>query len=84
MLTERQRDVFLYIHRCLAKNKLAPTNEEICREFNIKSKSQVHGILKALVNRGILKKYPHYSRGLEIIRVPDYLLDELHRELASF
>lgn len=73
MLTEKQRSLFLYIHKCLEEKGLAPTYEEIMQELGIKSRSNVSGRLQALINRGLVKKYPFYSRGLEILRFPEYL-----------
>lgn len=47
------------------------------KELQIKSKSKVHERIESLMKKGLIKKYPYYARGIEILRVPEYLKEYL-------
>ncbi len=71
MLTEKQRDLLLYIHERMSNDDITPSFEEMKNALGLKSKSGIHRLISALVERGYIKRLPHRARALEIIRLPD-------------
>ncbi len=67
-VTARQRQVYDFISRFVEVNKQPPTIAEIGRQFKMSSSASVHSILSALEHEGLIKRIPHVSRGIEIIR----------------
>lgn len=71
MLTKKQRDLLLFIHAKLQDGGVAPSFDEMKEALNLKSKSGIHRLIGALVERGFLRRLPHRARALEIIKLPD-------------
>lgn len=71
MLTKKQRDLLLFIHERLQDGGVAPSFDEMKEALNLKSKSGIHRLIGALVERGFLRRLPHRARALEIIKLPD-------------
>ncbi len=71
MLTKKQRDLLLYIHERMSKDDISPSFEEMKNALGLKSKSGIHRLISALVERGYIQRLPHRARALEIIRLPD-------------
>jgi repressor LexA len=69
-VTAKQRRVYEFIKRYIESNDEPPTIAEIGRHFQISSSASVHGILSALEREGLIKRTPHISRGIEIIKQP--------------
>jgi repressor LexA len=69
-VTAKQRRVYEFIKRYIESNDEPPTIAEIGRHFQISSSASVHGILLALEREGLIKRTPHISRGIEIIKQP--------------
>lgn len=67
-VTARQRQVYDFISRFIELKKQPPTIAEIGRHFKMSSSASVHSILSALEHEGLIKRIPHVSRGIEIIR----------------
>ncbi len=73
MLTPRQHDLLLYIDKTLRKNGVAPSFEEMMHAVGLKSKSGVHRLVNALVERGFLNRLENRARALEVARLPQEL-----------
>lgn len=71
MLTKKQRDLLVFIHDYTQKTGLSPSFEEMKQGLNLKSKSGIHRLINALVERGFLERLPNKARALEVKRLPE-------------
>jgi len=67
-LTDRQRQILVFIERLITEKGQAPTIREIGERFGISSTNGVRTHLSALVRKGYLKKSDYIARGLELTR----------------
>jgi repressor LexA len=74
MLTEKQQKLLGYIEEYLTEHHSSPSFDEMKNAMNLKSKSGIHRILEALMERGFIRKLPHRARALEVIKGLDSLL----------
>jgi repressor LexA len=70
-VTAKQRRVYEFIRRYIESNHEPPTIAEIGRQFQMKSSASVHAILQTLEREGLIKRIPHVSRGIEIVKHDD-------------
>ena len=70
VLTPRQREVFDYLSRFYEAHRYAPTIAEIRAHFGLSSPATVHQLLSALEREGLIRRIPHASRGIEIVKPP--------------
>jgi repressor LexA len=66
-LTRRQRDCLEIIKRYQQKNGYMPSFRDIADGLHISTKSRVHTLITALVERGHVRHIPAHTRTLEII-----------------
>jgi len=71
MLTRKQQDLLIFIHERMATGDIAPSFEEMKEALGLKSKSGIHRLISALVERGYLERLPHRARALEVRRLPE-------------
>ncbi len=71
MLTKKQRDLLLFINDYNQKTGLSPSFEEMKTGLDLKSKSGIHRLINALVERGFLERMPNKARALEVVKLPD-------------
>jgi repressor LexA len=71
MLTRKQHELLLYIDRQLNENGISPSFEEMKEALDLKSKSGVHRLISALVERGFIRRLPNRARALEVLKTPD-------------
>ncbi len=71
MLTQKQRDLLLFIHERMQDSDVPPSFEEMKEALGLKSKSGIHRLITGLEERGYLQRLPHRARALEIIRLPE-------------
>lgn len=71
MLTKKQKDLLLYIHEKMSEDDIPPSFEEMKEALGLKSKSGIHRLVSALVERGYIQRLPHRARALEIKKLPD-------------
>lgn len=71
MLTRKQKDLLLFIHERLQNGDVAPSFEEMKEALGLKSKSGIHRLISALVERGYLERLPNRARALEIKKLPE-------------
>lgn len=55
----------------MRKDDVPPSFEEMKEALGLKSKSGIHRLISALVERGFIERLPHRARALEIKRLPD-------------
>lgn len=66
-LTPKQKKVLDFVTSFIDKHDYSPSLEEIARHFRLKSVSTVHQYLKALKQKGYLKRAQHKQRTVEPI-----------------
>ncbi len=71
MLTRKQRDLLVFIHERMTAGDVAPSFEEMKKALGLKSKSGIHRLISALVERGYLERLPHRARALQIKKLPE-------------
>jgi len=71
MLTRKQRDLLVFIHERMAGGDVAPSFEEMKEYLGLKSKSGIHRLISALVERSYLDRLPHRARAIEVKRLPE-------------
>lgn len=70
MLTEKQYKLLLFINKVLKETGCSPSFDEMKDAVGLKSKSGIHALIEALVERNFIKKLPHKARALEVLRLP--------------
>lgn len=70
MLTKKQKELLVFIHDRLSNDDIAPSFEEMKHALNLKSKSGIHRLINALVERGFIRRLPHKARAIEILKLP--------------
>lgn len=73
MLTRKQHELLLFIHRHLSAQGVSPSFEEMKDALRLKSKSGIHRLITGLEERGFIRRLPHRARALEVTRLPDDL-----------
>ncbi|MBU0859521.1 MAG: transcriptional repressor LexA [Alphaproteobacteria bacterium] len=71
MLTQKQKELLLLIHERMAAGDVAPSFEEMKEQLGLKSKSGIHRLISALVERGYLERLPHRARALQVRKLPE-------------
>jgi site-specific DNA-methyltransferase (adenine-specific) len=66
MLTKRQKQVFEYIKKYIAKYEYAPSLEEIKKHLHLSSVSTAHYHVQTLQNMGYLRKEDNQPRALDV------------------
>ncbi|MCX5749308.1 MAG: transcriptional repressor LexA [Candidatus Saganbacteria bacterium] len=65
-LTDRQKSVFDYLSAFIEEKGFAPSIREMCVEFKIRSTKAIHSHLKALEEKGWIKRSSN-ARSIEVI-----------------
>ena len=76
MLTAKQKELLLYIHSCVQKTGVPPSFDEMKTALDLRSKSGIHRLITALEERGFVRRLPHRARALEILKLPEALIDQ--------
>ena len=71
MLTKKQKNLLLFINKKLRSSGISPSYEEMKDSLNLKSKSGIHRLISALVERGFIKRLAHKARALEVLKLPE-------------
>ena len=75
MLTRKQHELLLFIHRHLGEQGVSPSFDEMKDALGLKSKSGIHRLITALEERGFIHRLAHRARAVEIIRLPENVED---------
>ncbi|MGQ5700766.1 transcriptional repressor LexA [Sandaracinobacteroides sp. A072] len=70
MLTAKQHELLQFIQSRLAETGVSPSFEEMKEALDLKSKSGVHRLIRALEERQFLRRLPNRARALEVLRMP--------------
>lgn len=65
-LTPKQRDLFNFVEAEILADRPAPSFEEIQAHLGLRSKSGVHRLVEAVVERGWLVRLPNRARSLAL------------------
>jgi repressor LexA len=71
MLTAKQRELLLFIHKRLGEAGISPSFDEMREALDLKSKSGVHRLISALEERGFIRRLANRARALEVLKLPD-------------
>jgi len=71
MLTQKQKDLLLFIHGRMQDQGVPPSFDEMKEALDLKSKSGIHRLITALVERGFIRRLPHRARAIEVIKLPE-------------
>ena len=82
MLTKKQRELLIYIDKAIKQNGISPSFDEMRQALALKSKSGIHRLIEALVERQFLQRLPHKARALEVLRLPGDTDAPLHTNVA--
>ena len=74
MLTRKQHELLMYIHRHLEASGVSPSFDEMKDALNLKSKSGIHRLITGLEERGFIRRLPHRARALEVVKLPDSMV----------
>jgi SOS-response transcriptional repressor LexA len=65
-LTQKQAELLRY----LKSRKTCPSFEEMMKALGLRSKSGVHRLIEALIERGHIKRLPNRARAIELVEEP--------------
>ena len=71
MLTQKQKELLLFIHERLKEQGVPPSFDEMKDALDLRSKSGIHRLITALEERGFIRRLPHRARALEVIKLPE-------------
>lgn len=66
-LTDRQREILVFIEKALVQEGFPPTIAEIAQAFSVQSNS-IRGHLQALARKGVIELVPGASRGIRLLK----------------
>jgi repressor LexA len=73
MLTRKQLELLMFVHERLKESGVPPSFDEMKDALDLRSKSGIHRLIKALEERGFIKRLPNRARALEVIRLPEVM-----------
>jgi repressor LexA len=76
MLTAKQHELLLFIHRRLEETGISPSFEEMKEALDLKSKSGVHRLISALEERGFIRRLANRARALEVVKMPENMAND--------
>ncbi len=71
MLTQRQHDLLVYINGYISDHGISPSYDDMRAGLGLRSKSGIHRLISALVERGFLRRMKNRARALEVLKLPD-------------
>ncbi|MFK7944285.1 MAG: transcriptional repressor LexA [Paracoccaceae bacterium] len=79
MLTKKQYDLLIFIHKRVQKDGVSPSFDEMKAALDLRSKSGIHRLITALEERQFIRRLPHRARAIEILRLPENIDDTRSR-----
>lgn len=80
MLTSKQKELLIFINARVKDTGVPPSFDEMKAALDLRSKSGIHRLITALEERGFIRRLPHRARALEIIKLPDALIEDVARK----
>jgi repressor LexA len=84
MLTAKQKELLLFIHGRLQESGVPPSFDEMKEALELKSKSGIHRLITALEERGFIRRLPHRARALEVVKLPENMVEANAAKRAQF
>jgi repressor LexA len=84
MLTQKQRELLVFINQRLTETGVSPSFDEMKEALDLRSKSGIHRLITALEERGFIRRLPHRARALEVLRLPDETRPKPSRTAGGF
>ncbi|WP_112322587.1 transcriptional repressor LexA [Oceanibium sediminis] len=75
MLTKKQLDLLTFIHKRIQRDGVPPSFDEMKEALDLRSKSGIHRLITALEERGFVRRLAHRARAIEVVKLPDSMLD---------
>jgi repressor LexA len=73
MLTRKQYELLVYVNDRLQETGIPPSFDEMKDALDLRSKSGIHRLIKALEERGFIRRLPNRARAIEVVRLPETL-----------
>ncbi|MCS7173473.1 MAG: transcriptional repressor LexA [Armatimonadetes bacterium] len=67
-LSRRQREALEFVTRCIRERGVVPSVREVAEHLGLRSPATAQRHLRALVEKGYLRRIPHRMRGLELLQ----------------
>src|ERR1043165_9893200 len=77
MLARKQYELLVFVHERLKESGVPPSFDEMKDALDLRSKSGIHRLIKALEERGFIKRLPNRARAIEVIRLPESMQPSL-------
>jgi repressor LexA len=71
MLTRKQYELLMFLHERIREAGVPPSFDEMKDALDLKSKSGIHRLITALVERGFIRRLEHRARAIEVIKLPE-------------
>src|SRR3954464_8373601 len=71
MLTRKQLDLLRFIQQRMRESGVPPSFDEMKDALDLKSKSGIHRLITALVERGFIRRLPHRARPIGALPLPE-------------
>jgi repressor LexA len=71
MLTRKQHELLMFINERLKEAGIPPSFDEMKDALDLRSKSGVHRLIKALEERGFIRRLHNRARAIEVVRLPE-------------
>lgn len=76
MLTQKQKDLLILIDTRIKTVGIPPSYDEMKDSLGLASKSGIHRLITALEERGFIRRLPNKARALEVLKLPDNMVEE--------
>jgi repressor LexA len=71
MLTRKQHELLMFVHSRVKETGVPPSFDEMKDALDLRSKSGIHRLIKALEERGFIRRLPNRARALEVLKLPE-------------
>lgn len=71
MLTNKQKELLLFIHERIEQTGVSPSFDEMKEALDLASKSGIHRLITALEERGFIRRLANRARALEVLKLPE-------------
>src|SRR6187431_1730227 len=77
MLTRKQLELLRFVNDRLKESGVPPSFDEMKDALDLRSKSGIHRLITALEERGFIRRLPNRARAIEVIKLPDSVVQGL-------
>ena len=77
MLTRKQLELLRFVNDRLKESGVPPSFDEMKDALDLRSKSGIHRLITALEERGFIRRLPNRARAIEVIKLPDSVVQSL-------